>query len=56
MVLIMVNLRGCCSKTCMYVHDKVLGSDIGIKLGSTDSKVLGAILKHINGIILGIDV
>ena len=55
-VLIMVNLRGYFLKTCIYVHGNVIGSDEGIKLGSTDSKLLGAILEHINGITLGLDV
>ena len=37
-------------------YGKVLGSDEGIKMGSTDSKVLGNILGYIDGITLVIDV
>ena len=36
--------------------DKVLCSDEGIKLGSTDGKVLGNILVNVYGITLGLDV
>ena len=35
---------------------KVLGSDEGIKMGSTDNKVLGPILGNVDVITLGIDV
>ena len=35
---------------------KVLGSDEGIKLGSTYGEVLGTILVNLYGITLGIDV
>ena len=36
--------------------DKFLCSDEGIKLGSTDGKVLGIILVNVYGITLGLDV
>ena len=39
-----------------YIDGKVLGSDEGIKLGSTDAKVIGTILGNVDGIILGLDV
>ena len=31
-----------------YTNDKSFGSDEGIKLGSTDSKVLGTILGNVD--------
>ena len=34
----------------------MLGSDEGIKLGSTDGKVLSTIRVNVDGIILGLDV
>ena len=46
--LLMVNLG--------YIDGKVLGSDEGIKLGSTDAKAIGTILGNVDGIILGLDV
>ena len=39
-----------------YNGGKVLANDKGIKLGPSDSKVLGALLRDVDGIILGIDV
>ena len=39
-----------------YTYGKVLGSDEGIKLGSTYVKVLGTILEDVDGIIPGLDV
>ena len=38
-----------------YTDDKVPGSDEGIKLGSTDGKVLGTILGNVDGITPGFD-
>ena len=35
---------------------KAPGSDEGIKLGSTDSKVLGTILGNVDEITLGLDI
>ena len=39
-----------------YTDGKVYGSNEGIKLVSTDGKVLGTILGNVDGIKLGIDV
>ena len=39
-----------------YTDGKALGSDKGIKLGSTDDKVLGTILGNIYGMTLGLDI
>ena len=39
-----------------YIYGKVIVSDKGIKMGSTDSKVLGNILENIDEITLGLDV
>ena len=39
-----------------YNNGKVLGSDEGIKLVSTDGKVIGTILRYVHGITLGLDV
>ena len=39
-----------------YTDGKVHGSDEGIRLGSTNGKVLGTTLIDVDGIILGIDV
>ena len=36
--------------------DKVIGSDEGIKLVSTDGKLLGTIIGHLYGIKIGLDV
>ena len=38
-----------------YIYGKVLGSDEGIKVVSTDGKVLGTIPINADGITLGID-
>ena len=38
----------------VYTDDKVLGSDGRIKLGSTDSKVIGTILGDVDGITPGL--
>ena len=39
-----------------YTDVKVHGSDKGIKLGSTDGKVIGNILGNVYVIVLGLDV
>ena len=41
--------------TPVYSDKKVLGSDEGIKLGSTNGKLLGTILVDVDGITLGIN-
>ena len=40
----------------VYTYGKVLGSDGGIKLRSTDGKVIGTILGNVYRITLGIDI
>ena len=35
---------------------KLFGSSEGIKVGSTDVKLIGTIIKNVDGITLGIDV
>ena len=40
----------------LSTYDKALRSEKGIKLGSTDVKVLGTILVNIDGITLGLDI
>ena len=39
-----------------FTNDKALGSDDGVKLRSTDSKLLSNILGNVDGITLGIDI
>ena len=39
-----------------YNYGKVLGSDEGIKLVSTDGKVLGTILESVDESTLGLDI
>ena len=39
-----------------YAYDKVIGYKEGIKMGSTDDKVIDAILGNVNRIIPGIDI
>ena len=39
-----------------YTNEKALGSDEGIKLGSTDSKLLSTIIGNVDGITLGLDI
>ena len=39
-----------------YNHGKVLGSDEGIKMGSTDGKAFGTILGNVDRITLGINI
>ena len=39
-----------------YIDGKVLGSDEGIKLESTDGKVLGTILGDVYAITLGLNI
>ena len=36
-------------------HGKVLGSDEGIKMGSTNGKFIGTILGNVDGITFGLD-
>ena len=40
----------------VYTDGTVLGSDEGIKLGSTDGKVIDTILVNVDGITLEVDV
>ena len=40
----------------VFTGGKVLGSDKGIKMGSTDAEVLGVILVNVYGITLVLDV
>ena len=56
MVLIMENLE--CSlleESLESTHGKVLGSDVGTKLGATDGKIIGIIRRIIYVFTLGID-
>ena len=43
-------------KSLEYTDDKMVGFDEGIKLGYTDGKVNGTILRNVYGNILGLDV
>ena len=40
----------------VYTDGKVIGSDEGIKLRSTDDKVFGTILGNVDRITLGLDI
>ena len=40
----------------LYTDDKMIGFDEGIKLGSTDGKVNGTILRNVDRISLGLDI
>ena len=42
-------------ESLVYTDGKLFGSDEGIRLGSTDGKVLGTILGNVDGITLGLD-
>ena len=55
-VVTMAILRAYYLKKIVSNDGKVLGSDEGIKLGSTYGQVLGSILEYVDGITLGFDV
>ena len=40
----------------LFTSGKVIGSDEGINMGSTDGKVISTILEYLDGIIIGLDI